>query len=121
MSSNSFYVNSTTITKGNFKSLVTNFVFQSNIYVRKVRSIFLCLVLLWVQTDFGPTKLFWLITNHLGRVQLSDTNSFWTGPNHYKNSPQKCNWNMTMDLSKTNWTRPKRFVPVHTTELAYQM
>ena len=45
-----------------------------------------CLVLLWVQNDFGPSKLFWMGTNCFGWVQfvLVRLKSFWTGPN-YKN------------------------------------
>ena len=45
-----------------------------------------CLVLLWVQNDFGPSKSFWLSTNSFGWVQfvLVGSKSFWTGPN-YKN------------------------------------
>ena len=46
----------------------------------------LCLVLQWVQNDFGPSKLFWSSTNHFGQVLfvLVWAKSFWTGPN-YKN------------------------------------
>ena len=42
-----------------------------------------CLVLLWVQNDFGPSKSFWSSTNHLGRVQivLLGSKAIWSGSN----------------------------------------
>ena len=45
-----------------------------------------CLVLLWAQNDFGPSKSFWSSTNHFGQFHfvLIGSKSFWTGPN-YKN------------------------------------
>ena len=55
----------------------------------------LCLVLLWVQIDFGPSKSFWSSTNHFGQVQI------------IKISPEKSNLNLT----KRIWTRPKQLGP----------
>ena len=45
-----------------------------------------CLVLLWAQNDFGPSKLFWSTINHFGRAQfvLFGFKSVWTGPNYKK-------------------------------------
>ena len=65
----------------------------------------LCLVLLWVLNDFGPSKLFWSSTNGFGRVQfiLVRSKSFWTGPNYKKQS--------NLNLTKMIWTRPNQFGP----------
>ena len=43
----------------------------------------LCLVLLWAQNNFGPSKSFWSSTNHFGQIQfvLAVPKSFWTAPN----------------------------------------
>ena len=47
---------------------------------------YVCLVLLWVQNNFGPAKSFWSSTNRFGRVQfvLVGSKSFCTVSN-YKN------------------------------------
>ena len=54
----------------------------TNMPVHLINSEVLCLVLLWVQNDFGPSKLFWLSNNHFGQVHfvLVGFKSFWTGP-----------------------------------------
>ena len=46
----------------------------------------LCLVLLWVQNHFGPSKSFWSSINCFGRDQfvLIVNKSFLTGPNYTK-------------------------------------
>ena len=55
-----------------------------------------CLVLLWVQNDFGPSKQFWTSTNCFERAQfvLVGSKLFWTGQN-YKNQSPKSNLKVT--------------------------
>ena len=36
------------------------------------RAGYLCLVLLCIQNDFGPSKLFWSSTNHFGQVKIKE-------------------------------------------------
>ena len=72
-----------------------------------------CLVLLWAQNDFGPSKSFRSSTNHFGQV----SKSFWIGA-IIKIIPQKSNLNLAkmiwikknnLHLTKTICTLPKQF------------
>ena len=65
-----------------------------------------CLVLLWVQNDFGPYKSFWLSTIFLDWSNFFWSKFFWTSPNYYK-IVQK--W---FGLTRTIWTVQNHFGPI---------
>ena len=54
------------------------------------RAGYLCLVLLCIQNDFGPSKLFWSSTNHFGQIQCVLVGSKYFGQvKIIKISPEK--------------------------------
>ena len=70
-----------------------------------------CLVLLWVQNDFGLFKSFWLCTNHFGRVQfvLDKSKLLKNSPENYFDSSKRSIFGcepILLDRSNLFWASP---------------